>query len=144
MSWSASVVCLVRGWGPARVLYRGEPAMKLAAPIRCRHCGRVVGSPDDPEFYTCRFTVTDPHMDRWSCGSCLTPGERRELIVGLGASSHNVLDLTEVVDLAATPDDIAAAAREAGLVVQEVLLLHQFVNISWRAQRIAVDRCRCN
>ena len=115
--------------------------MKLAAPIRCRHCGRVVGSPDEPEFYSCGFTVTDPHMDRWSCGSCLTPDERREVIIELDAPSSHVVDLTEIVDLVAvTPEDIAAATREAGLVGQEVLLLHQFVNISWRAQGMAAGR----
>lgn len=109
--------------------------MKLATSIRCSHCGRVVTSPDNPEFYSCRFTVTDPHMDKWSCGACLTPEERHDVIVELDAPSSPTVDLAEV-----TPGDIETAAREAGLVSQDVLLLHQFVNISWRAQSIAVGR----
>ena len=111
--------------------------MKLAAPIRCRHCGRVVVSPDEPEFYSCHFTVTDPHMDRWSCGSCITFEEKRDIVLELEGPSLEVIDLAEV-----TPEDRYAAAREAGLARQEVLLLHQFVNISWRAQSMAVGRKR--
>jgi hypothetical protein len=109
--------------------------MKLAAPIRCRHCGRAVTSPDDPDFYSHRFTVTDPHMDRWSCSSCITFEEKREIVLELNSPSPDVIDLVEV-----TPEDIDAAAREEGLARQDVLLLHQFVNISWRAQGMAVGR----
>ena len=109
--------------------------MKLAASIRCRHCGRAVASPDDPTFYSLRFTVTDPHGDQWSCGECLTLEEKRDIVLHLGPSYGDEPRLAQV-----TPNDISVSVQEAGLVLQEELLLHQFVNISWRAQGIAVHR----
>lgn len=113
--------------------------MKLAVPIRCRHCGRAVDSPDDPQFYSLHFTVVDPHTDQWSCGACLTPEEQRVIILQLIASAHTRGELAPV-----TPGDVAAALREAGLVRQEELLLHQFVNVSWRALVIALQRASAN
>jgi hypothetical protein len=113
--------------------------MKVTAPIRCRHCGRAVMSPDDPEFFQLRFRVIDPHTDQWSCGECLTAQDNRRIASELDLRERKVVEVPEV-----TPDDITAAAREAGLLNQEVLLLHQVVNISWRALELATAReTRC-
>jgi hypothetical protein len=109
--------------------------MKLAASVRCRHCGRQVASPDDPEFYALHFTVVDRHADQWSCGACLTRQEKRDIVLQLASTPPDEGELAEV-----TPQDIAKAVWEAGLVPEEELLLHQFVNISWRALDIAVHR----
>jgi hypothetical protein len=109
--------------------------MKLAAPIRCRHCGRTVESPNDREFYSYHLTVTDPHTDQWSCRCCLTAQDKHDIVIELDRPVVNEEELPEV-----GPEDIGAATWEAGLVDQEVILLHQFVNISWRALRIAAAR----
>lgn len=109
--------------------------MRVQASIRCRHCGRAVVSPDDPEFYRRHFTVTDPHTDQWSCGECLTALDKRGIAWELHLRPENVEHVPKV-----TPEDMAAAAREAGLANQEVLLLHQVVNLSWRALAMATVR----